>query len=67
MDKTYNNVTPTETDLQALMAAISSLRSIGRVMTANDLADLLVRFGGPDMRTSSGTLMILAQRHEGLA
>lgn len=39
-----------EADLQALMAAISYLEARGREMTARDLAALLVKLGGPDMR-----------------
>lgn len=49
-----------EPDLQALMAAIGYLRSHNRDMTANDLASLLVRLGGPNMDAP------LSARHEGI-
>lgn len=42
-------LTVTERDIQAVILAVSYLRSASRDYTAQDLAELLVKLGGPAM------------------
>jgi len=52
MKYTTREITWSEDNLQALMSAISFLRAHGRDLTADDLADLLLTLGGPNMGAS---------------
>lgn len=47
--------------IDSLILAVEFLRKHGRVLTSNDLADLLHLLGGPDMVHG------MSERHQGLA